>query len=207
MGTTMTDTSGTIHLRAEDATHPVFDGIRLGTDHIMAEAYAEPVTLQGVIQRGISINQNPLWAGGKLIATNASITDNAFGGTVIAEWEKGTTMNSLGEYTLAGKRMLFLTGSREASGYTSETAGIYDLTEEGGQMFLNAVRYLTPAQESKPISFVAIEKGDQGLWIYYSGTLQSAPTLEGPWSDVTDSQNPYPASSIADNMQFFRSIP
>ncbi|MEL0061038.1 MAG: hypothetical protein VW711_12855, partial [Verrucomicrobiales bacterium] len=134
-------------------------------------------------------------------------SDNAYGGVVIAEWEKGATMSHAAEQVLAEKRMLFLTGSREASGSTSETAGLFDLTEEGGHMFLNAVRYLTQTQETTFRSFVAIEKSDQGLWIYYTGTLQSAPGLQGPWSDVVGSQNPHPLGSPMDRMQFFRSVP
>ena len=67
---------------------------------------------------------------------------------MIAEWEPGATISHAAEPILAEKRMLFLTGSREASGFTSETAGLFDLTEEGGHMFLNAVRYLTQTQEN-----------------------------------------------------------
>jgi len=74
-------------------------------------------------------------------------------------------------------------------------------------MFLNAVRYLTQTQETTFRSFVAIEKSDQGLWIYYTGTLQSAPSLLGPWSDVVEGQIPRPLGSTMDRMQFFRPVP
>ena len=206
-GTTMIDAASPIYLKAKDPSHPVFEGIPLDAEHVMAQLYAEPVTWNGILQRGISINQNPLSGGGKIIATHATHSDNAYGGIVIAEWEPGATISHAAEPILAEKRMLFLTGSREASGFTSETAGLFDLTEEGGHMFLNAVRYLTQTQETTFDSFVAIEKSDQGLWIYYTGTLQSAPSLQGPWSDVVGSQNPHPLGSPMDRMQFFRSVP
>ena len=51
-----------------------------------------------------------------------------------------------GTDTLAGRRLVFLTGSREASGKNSETAGMYDLTEDGAKMFLNAVDYMLDPQ-------------------------------------------------------------
>jgi hypothetical protein len=206
-GTTMIDAASPIYLKAKDPSHPVFEGIPLDAEHVMAQLYAEPVTWNGILQRGISVNQNPLSGGGKIIATHATHSDNAYGGIVIAEWEPGATISHAAEPILAEKRMLFLTGSREASGFTSETAGLFDLTEEGGHMFLNAVRYLTQTQETTFDSFVAIEKSDQGLWIYYTGTLQSAPSLQGPWSDVVGSQNPHPLGSPMDRMQFFRSVP
>ena len=44
--------------------------------------------------------------------------------------------------TLGGHRLVMLTGSREASGLTSQGAGIYNLAADGGQVFLNAVDYM-----------------------------------------------------------------
>ena len=44
--------------------------------------------------------------------------------------------------------MVFLSGSREASGVTSETAGIFDLTADGSQLFLNAVDYMAVPEPS-----------------------------------------------------------
>ena len=60
----------------------------------------------------------------------------------IAEWAAGATVNN-GE-VLAGPRMAFMSGSREASGITSQTAGLYDLSADGEAMFLNAVAYMVP---------------------------------------------------------------
>ena len=45
---------------------------------------------------------------------------------------------------LGGHRLVFLTGSREHASLTSEGAGVYDLTPDGAQMFLNAVNYMVP---------------------------------------------------------------
>ena len=46
--------------------------------------------------------------------------------------------------------MLFLTGSREWNGLTSEGAGIFDLTPDGAKMFLNAVNYMAGVQGGQP---------------------------------------------------------
>ncbi|MCP4453529.1 MAG: hypothetical protein GY809_18875 [Planctomycetes bacterium] len=43
---------------------------------------------------------------------------------------------------LAGHRLVFLTGFREASGSSSETSGLYDLYEDGDRMLLNAASYM-----------------------------------------------------------------
>ena len=55
--------------------------------------------------------------------------------------------NSSGSPTdvLGGPRLVFLTGSREPSGVTGgQAAALYDLYEDGTQMFLNAVVYMIP---------------------------------------------------------------
>jgi hypothetical protein len=65
---------------------------------------------------------------------------------VIVEWDAGAVLNN-GE-VLAGPRMAFLTGSREADGVSSQTAGIYDLTADGSAMFLNAVEYMAVPEPS-----------------------------------------------------------
>lgn len=43
---------------------------------------------------------------------------------------------------LGGRRLVFLTGSRENNSKSSETAGQYDLSADGAKMFLNAVKYM-----------------------------------------------------------------
>jgi hypothetical protein len=104
----------------------------------------------GSPQRGISVNTDPLTGGGTLIARNSTPGDpgNAGTGMIIAEWQAGavlpnTTGGALPSTTLAGKRMVFLSGGRETNGVTTESAGVFDLTATGQQMFLNAVSYLT----------------------------------------------------------------
>ena len=64
---------------------------------------------------------------------------------VIGEWPAGAIMThsgGAGTDILAGHRMIFLSGSREPGGVTSETAGLYDLLPDGEQMLLNAVIYM-----------------------------------------------------------------
>jgi hypothetical protein len=76
------------------------------------------------------------------------------GGVVVAEMPAGATMeNSSGssEDVLGGHRLVFLTGAREADGITSHTAGLYDLYEDGGLMFLNAVDYMLNPPPPPPI--------------------------------------------------------
>lgn len=144
-GTTMVDTTGPLTLKAEDPSHPVFNGITIGADNAIA-AMAGVVTENGALQRGISINNSNI-VGGSLIASSTEAA--TIGGPVIAEWPAGATLNN-GEM-LAGPRMSFMSGSREADGVTSQTAGLFDLTPVGETMFLNAVEYMTvpePASNS-----------------------------------------------------------
>jgi hypothetical protein len=65
---------------------------------------------------------------------------------VIAEWAAGAsvpnTSGTAGSDILGNKRLAFFTGGRETNGVTSESAGVFDLTPNGQQMFLNAVNYL-----------------------------------------------------------------
>jgi hypothetical protein len=62
---------------------------------------------------------------------------------VIAEFPAGATAASISADTLGGRRLVFLTGSREHNGApTTEIAGIYDLEPDGAKMFLNAVCHM-----------------------------------------------------------------
>jgi len=152
-GTTMVDTTGDIKLAVTDPTHPIFAGIAL-TDGVMDNLYAEGAvplpTDETIISRGISINNNNIDDDGTLLATIAEVSADAgpVGGMVIAEYPAGATMqNSSGspDDVLGGPRLVFLTGSREPSGVTGgQAAALYDLYEDGTQMFLNAVEYMLP---------------------------------------------------------------
>jgi len=144
-GADMPDITGDIRLTVTDPTHPIFAGIAL-TDGTMDNPYAGVVTYaSGTVARGISINNNPLDDEGTILATISEASAGPVGGVVIAEWPAGATLThsgGAGTDVLAGPRLVFLTGGREADGISSETAGMYDLYDDGAQMFLNAVAYM-----------------------------------------------------------------
>jgi parallel beta-helix repeat protein len=154
-GNTIPDITGDITLTVNDPTHPMFAGIPL-TNGTMNNPYAgivvypagtrypDGTSAEGVPARGISINTDPV-NNGTVLATVSVAGNGPVGGMVIAEWQAGATLThagGAGTDTLAGHRLVFLTGSREASGIHSETAGMYDLYADGAQMFLNAVDYM-----------------------------------------------------------------
>ena len=92
-------------------------------------------------------------AGGSLIASSTEASTAT--GPVVAEWLTGATLNN-GE-VLAGPRLTFISGSREVDGVTSQTAGFYDLTPDGTQMFLNAVSHMAvPEPSSAMLGLVGI---------------------------------------------------
>lgn len=137
-GTTMVDTVEPLSLMADDPGHPVFAGIDVG-DIVMANV----LDTNGALQRGVSINMANL-VGGNVIASSTEAA--TAGGMVIGEWPAGATLNNGEE--LAGPRMAFLSGSREADGVTSQTAGFYDLTDVGATLFLNAVDHMSVPEPS-----------------------------------------------------------
>ncbi|MDI6451785.1 LamG domain-containing protein, partial [Anaerobaca lacustris] len=145
-GNTIPDTIGDIMLTAIDPEHPVFAGIAL-TDGIMDNPFAGVVTYaDGTLARGISIVTDLMDDEATILGTvSAASGDVPAGAVVIAEWPAGATLThagGAGTDVLAGPRLVFLTGAREASGISSETAGMFDLYEDGAQMFLNAVAYM-----------------------------------------------------------------
>ncbi|HOX01095.1 MAG TPA: PEP-CTERM sorting domain-containing protein [Candidatus Paceibacterota bacterium] len=161
-GTTLPDTTGSISLAINDPSHPVFSGIALNPDNTMANSYANIVSFNATTQRGISVINDPLAGGGQVLATVATAGDPAVGGTIIAEWQAGATLATSPADTLGGHRLAFLTGSREASGLTSHGAGIFDLTPDGTQLFLNAVSYMAIPEPS--IAFLLPLGGLALLW-------------------------------------------
>jgi hypothetical protein len=164
-GGTMPDTTGDIMLTVNDPTHPIFAGITL-TDGIMDNPFAGIViypTDGTTVARGISINTDPVNAEGTVLATISEAGNGPVGGMVIGEWPAGAVLThdgGAGTDTLAGHRLVFLSGSREADGVNSETAGMYDLYADGAQMFLNAVKYMIPV---KPV-----DPGTNGLVAHYA---------------------------------------
>ena len=146
-GTTIPDTAGTVSLTVTDPLHPIFAGIPLDAGNTMVNPYASLAVTPfppNTVQRGISVNTNPLAGGGTLLARIGTPGDPANSGTgmVIAEWPAGAIMGNTPPDTLGGRRLVFLTGSRENAGLTAEGAGIYDLNPDGARMFLNAVNYM-----------------------------------------------------------------
>jgi len=147
-GGTMVDTTDDITLTVNDPAHPIFAGIDL-VDGTMVNPFAGVVLYptDGTLARGVSTNNDPVNADGTVLATVSNVDDPTFGGMVIGEWSAGATMEHAGGAEtdiLAGDRLVFLTGAREADGITSHTAGLYDLYEDGAQMLLNAVEYMLP---------------------------------------------------------------
>jgi hypothetical protein len=147
----MVDTTGDVMLTVTNPDHPIFAGIEL-VDGTMVNPFAEGAvplpTDPTIISRGISINNNTIDDEGTVLATIAEVSADTgpVGGVVIAEFPAGATMeNSSGspEDVLGGPRLIFLTGSREPDGVTGgQAAALYDLYEDGGLMFLNAVDYM-----------------------------------------------------------------
>jgi hypothetical protein len=123
-GGTMVDTTGDILLMIGETAHPIFDGVSLGAgDTVNFAVNVEEPLLSTPTQRGISINNNNAVGGAVLASVSGGPAD---GGFAIAEWQAGATLNN-GD-VLSGDRLVFLTGSREASGITSQTAGLYSMT-------------------------------------------------------------------------------
>jgi hypothetical protein len=153
-GETIPDTAGTVTLAVRDPSHPIFEGIALDAAKVMVNPYANPVSFNGTPQRGISVNTDAVAGGGTILATIGTAGDPAAGGMVIGEWPAAARMGNGGADTLGGPRLVFLTGSREASGLTSQGSGIFDLTEDGATLFLNAVNYLSGFVDATPPALV-----------------------------------------------------
>jgi hypothetical protein len=147
-GGTIPDTTSTVILKINDPAHPIFKGVPLSSNNIMATPFATRVSYNGTVQQGISVNTDPVAGGGTVLATVATTGDPAFGGMTIGEWAAGATMGDAAPSdTLGGHRLVFLTGSRE-QGITSQAAGMYDLTPDGAKLFLNAVNYMVVPEPS-----------------------------------------------------------
>ena len=141
------DTVNPVTLQAVVPNHPIFNGITLGAGNTLS--YAVPVSYTNSLQRGISTLTDPLAGGGTLIAkVDPAGQTTAANGMLIAEWQAGSVMaDTAPSDTLGGHRMIFLTGSRENI-ISAEGSGMYDLTPEGKQLFLNAVSYMAVPEPS-----------------------------------------------------------
>jgi len=162
-GSNIPDITGDIKLAVADPAHPIFAGISL-TDGIMDNPYAGLAVYptDGTTAAGISVVTDPIGADGTVLATLAAASGSVTAGSVIiAEWPAGATLThdgGAGTDTLLAPRLLFLTGSRENGGKSSETAGMFDLYEDGATMFLNAVDYMiNPPAVEEPETVVFFE--------------------------------------------------
>jgi hypothetical protein len=146
-GATIPDTGGAIKLTVSTPSHPIFAGIALdGTNTTVNDYTSGLVMFNAATMNGISVNTDPITPGGTILATVNRTGDPANGGMIIGEFPTGTSMSNGTSDSLAGTRLVFLTGSRE-NGVSSEVTGIYDLTDTGAQILRNAVTYLTGLPE------------------------------------------------------------
>ena len=63
-GGTIPDTTAPVNLTVNNPSHPIFAGIALGAANTTVNPYAGIVTFNGSLQRGVSVNTNPV-AGGR----------------------------------------------------------------------------------------------------------------------------------------------
>ena len=168
-GTGIPDTVGPVKLTVNDPSHPIFAGLALDGSNTMVNDYANDVTLPYdpfTVQRGISVNTSPIVSGGTVLATVPFMTGDppvASTGNVIAFFPGGTAMATDPVDTLGGPRLAFLSGSREHDGLTSEGSGIYDLSADGAQMFLNAVDFMAAIPEPSTASLLLLAFAGLGL--------------------------------------------
>ncbi|HKS38677.1 MAG TPA: Ig-like domain-containing protein [Verrucomicrobiae bacterium] len=194
-GATIPDTDGPIRLTASVPSHPIFAGIPFDAGNTMSNIFATSGTNgtirgpNGVAQRGISVNTDALAGGGTILATVAAGDPNAAGGMIIGEWQAGAIMGNGAADVLAGHRLVFLTGTRE-QGITSEGAGIYDLSADGALLFLNAVNYMAGTEPGTPRPTLSLARTQTGVSITFTGTLESAPSVTGAWTNVPNATSP-----------------
>jgi len=167
-GSTIPDIAGDIALAVAAPEHPIFAGIALA-DGVMANPYAGVVSYaDGTLARGISVVTEPVDDEATVLAMLSADSGSVPAGAVmIAEYPAGATLThdgGAGNDVLGNRRLLFLTGGREADGINSETAGMFDLYADGAQMFLNAVAYMLiePEQPEEPADPLAV-----GLLAHY----------------------------------------
>jgi len=206
-GKTMVDTTGDVTLTVSDPDHPIFAGIAL-TDGTMDNPFAGVVVYptDGItVARGVSINTDEVNAEGTVLAviSEASADTGPVGGMVIGEWPAGAVLTHEGGAEmdeLAGPRLVFITGSREASGIDSETAGLYDLYDDGTQMLLNAVDYMLNPPSPLIQSVVRANgvSGDRDLIGEYGPNTAPLPMPDGGLMDGNPvfSDRTYPWAGI-----------
>ena len=198
-GNTIPDTDRPVSLRVNDPGHPVFAGIALDAQNIMVNGYAGIVTFNELVQRGISVNTDPVAGDGTVLAVIDTEGDPANNGMIVGEWQAGATMGNTAADTLGGHRLVLLSGSRE-QGITSEGAGIYDLTEDGARILLNAVGYMAVPKTLFAPPVIA----DGNITITWSGAgeLQTATSIAGPWSGTGNTSGSFTEAVGAGNKYY-----
>jgi hypothetical protein len=146
---TIPDTTGNVKLQASNTAHPIFTGIVFegGGQTVLPSSgivtFTDPDP--DVVQRGISVLMHPPIAGGQVLATVGSsdgAADATVGGAMVSYFPAGAVTATPALDVLGHNRLIFLSGSREAAGVSSETAGMYDLTPTGAHLFLNAITFM-----------------------------------------------------------------
>ena len=206
-GATIPDSTGDIRLKANNPSHAIFKGVSLDANNTMVNLYAGIESFLGqtppLVQRGISVNTDPVAGNGVVLATVSTASDPTVGGVIIGEWQTGAVMGNATKNVLAGRRLVFLSGSREAANFTGgDAAGFYDLEKDGELMFLNAVTYMTAAPTTARPT-VAMTRTATGISITFTGTLQSADSVTGPWTDASTATSPL-AVTASQGMKFYR---
>jgi hypothetical protein len=205
-GATIPDTTNsTVSLRANNPGHPIFAGVALDAGGVMVNPYAGLVTFSNILQRGISVNTDPVAGGGTILATVATAGDPAVNGMVIGEWQAGATLATSPANTLGGRRLVFLSGSRE-QGITSEGSGIFDLASDGETLFLNAVEYMTSPAPPEITSIRVNANGSITVEWTGGGALEAAAAVTGPWQEVTGATSPYTFTPQAGQTMLFGRI-
>ena len=146
-GSTIPDTTDSVRLTANESANPIFAGVSLDPQNTMVNTYGHIESFNGITQRGISVVTDPIAGGGTMLASIAA-PGTPTGGLIIGEWQAGATLANGTADVLGGRRLIFLTGSRENDGLTAEGSGIYDLDPDGAQLFLNAVDYVAVPEPS-----------------------------------------------------------
>jgi hypothetical protein len=165
-GATIPDTAGPVQLTVTNPSHPIFAGIALDGTNTTVNPFADLVTAPfapNTVQRGVSVVTNPIIAGGQVLATVGTAGDPTVGGAVIAKFPPGISTASATPNVLGGHRLIFLSGSRENDGLTSEGSGIYDLSASGQTMFLNAVNFMVAVPEPSTAMMLLVAVAGLGM--------------------------------------------
>jgi hypothetical protein len=163
-GNNIPDTAGDVRLTTTNPAHPIFTGIVFDGTNTTVLPYAGIASFMGTPQRGISTVTGPPNPGGQVLATIGTAGDPVFGAMAVGYFPPGTTMvNDGADDVLAGRRLVFLSGSRNVNGVTDDSAGIFDLTPVGEHLFLNAVTFIQNIPEPATPILTMFGMGGLGL--------------------------------------------